>query len=84
MAAPMKKMADEICGSLELMRGEGMGGEAAGAEGGRGGGVNPLFLSLLLLIKERYYTAACLFIVSVGGWGGWWGEELGTADRLCE
>lgn len=31
MAAPMKKMADEICGSLELMRGEGMGGKAGGA-----------------------------------------------------
>lgn len=63
MAAMMKKMADEICGSLELMGGEWMGGVAEGG-GGRGGGVNPLLLSLLLLIKERYYTAACLFILS--------------------
>lgn len=35
MAAPMKKMADEICGSLKLMRGE---GQAERREGVRGGG----------------------------------------------
>lgn len=70
MAAPMKKMADEICGSLELMRGEGIGGEARGRGEGRG---SESFVSEFAVankgIKERYYTAAYLFILSVGGGG---------------
>lgn len=57
MAAPMKKMADEICGSLKLMRGEGQGSEGRRA--------NSLCLCLLLLIKERDYTLLSLFIHSV-------------------
>lgn len=49
--------------------------------GGVGGGVvvvKLLFLSLLLLIKERYDTAARLFIPSECVCGG---VGLGTAER---
>lgn len=53
-------MADEICGSLKLMRGE---EQTEWREGGRR--VTSLFLCLLLLIKERDYTLLSLFIHSV-------------------
>lgn len=63
MAELMKKMADEICGSLKLMRG---GKQTEGGEREKEGGrVNSLFLCLLLLIKERDYTLLSLFIHSV-------------------
>lgn len=88
MAALMKKMADEICGSLKLMRGEGqaergVSGERGGGVGGGGGEVNPLFLCLLLLIKGRYYTLPSLFIHSV--WERERGRERGREQETdCE
>lgn len=49
MAELMKKMADEICGSLKLMRG-GEQTERGRREGRR---INSLFHCLPLLIKEK-------------------------------
>lgn len=48
MAELMKKMADEICGSLKLMRGE----VADGEEMGRGGG-GKLIVSVFAVANKR-------------------------------